>query len=429
MNKRYPTDLTDEQWAGIAPLLRGEEPHPGRSRTVDLREMMNALRYKSGTGCEWAELPLDFPHRRSARYYYDKWTRDGTLWRIDNVLQRPAPARVETDQEAALPERVIDAYGLRKSFGGPPVLNNLSLRVDAGEIFGLIGPSGSGKTTTIHLLCGHLRPSGGTVTVLGEQPAAFATATRRRIGYMPQSFILYPDLTVRQNVAFAAGLYGLGEWRQRDRIRATLELVELWRVRHRTVRAISGGMQRRLALAAALVHDPALLFADEPTANLDPILRAKLWAHFRGLCNHGRTLLITTQYIDEAEYCDRVGLMFDGALIAEGRPETLRRQAFGGDIIDVVLTQPSSPYVAPMLRLDGVHWVEALRADSLRMTVGHAELAIPILLDALEAAGATVRSVAQVRPSFDMVFIRLIEQHGGARPPVGRLQTSAAGEG
>lgn len=188
-------------------------------------------------------------------------------------------------------------------------------------------------------------------------------------------------------------------------------------------------MQRRLALAAALVHEPDLLFADEPTANLDPILRAKLWRHFRSLSEDGRTLLITTQYIDEAEYCDRVGLMFDGALIAEGQPETLRRAAFGGDLIDLALEQPALPYYEQVARLPGVQAVEVRRGNEMRVTVDQAAQTIPALLAALRAAEANVQAIAQHRPTFDEVFIRLIEQHGGERPPLGRLQTSAAGEG
>jgi ABC-2 type transport system ATP-binding protein len=339
--------------------------------------------------------------------------------------QPAAEAEVNRDVGRKL---VINARGLRKAFGGQPVLSNLSLEVRSGEILGLIGPSGSGKTTAIHLFCGHLRPSDGSVVVLDEAPTAFTPATRRRIGYMPQNFILYPDLTVKQNVAFAAGLYGLGEWRSRDRIRATLELVELWSARKRTARAISGGMQRRLALAAALVHDPDLLFADEPTANLDPILRAKLWTHFRGMSAAGRTLLITTQYIDEAEYCDRVGLLFDGALIAEGQPETLRRRAFGGDLVDIILDRPVLPFVEAAHATEGVRATEVLGVDVLRLTVDDAQHAIPVLLAGVAAGGAIVRSVGQHRPTFDEVFIRLIEQHGAPRPPIGRLQTSAAGE-
>jgi ABC-2 type transport system ATP-binding protein len=324
---------------------------------------------------------------------------------------------------------VIEARHLTKSFGGRAVLSDLSLQVGPGEIYGLIGPSGSGKTTTVHILCGHLRPGSGEAMVLGEPPSAFSTATRRRIGYMPQQFILYPDLTVRQNVAFVAGLYGLSEWRHRRRIRDVLNLVELWPARRRPVRATSGGMQRRLALAAALVHDPVLLFADEPTANLDPILRAKLWRHFKSMCGEGRTLLVTTQYIDEAEYCDRVGLMFDGSLVAEGRPDSLRRQAFGGDMLDIVLARPAPAALAGLATLTAIDAVEARAADLWRVTVDSADQAIPVLLEFLGSAGAQVRALTQVRPTFDEVFIRLIEMHSGRRPAVGRIRTSAAAEG
>ncbi len=306
---------------------------------------------------------------------------------------------------------VIDCWKLRKSFDRRPVLSALSLSVAAGEVYGLIGPSGSGKTTTLHLLCGHLRPDSGSATVLGERPDSFSAATRRRIGYMPQNFILYEDLTVKQNVAFAAGLYGLGEWRHRARIRAVLELVELWDARKRPARYISGGMQRRLALAAALVHDPLLVFADEPTANLDPILRAKLWAHFRHLCNNGHTMLITTQYIDEAEYCDRVGLMYDGLLIAEGQPETLRQRAFGGDVLEVELDQIAGPHLSAVEALAAVRRVETAKRNVLRITVSNASEAIPVVLGALEEAGALVRSIGLCRPPFDEVFIRLIDRY------------------
>lgn len=309
---------------------------------------------------------------------------------------------------------VIEAQGLSKHFGEHVVLRDLDLAVAAGEIFGLIGPSGSGKSTAIHLLCGHLRPSGGAVRVLGRAPDRFTTAIRRRIGYMPQGFVLYDDLTVEQNVAFAAGLYGLSEWRCRSRIRATLELVQLWEARKRPARAVSGGMRRRIALAAALVHDPDVLFVDEPTANLDPILRARLWEHFRSLRERGRALLVTTQYVDEAEYCDRVGLMYGGALIAVGQPLSLRRQAFGGDVVEISVVRPSPGYVAALADVPGVRATEERGDEPLRVTVDDANQAIPALLAALERGGATIRAVAPYQPSFDEVFIRLIEQHGQA---------------
>jgi ABC-2 type transport system ATP-binding protein len=339
------------------------------------------------------------------------------------AIVRESPARVAETSE--WPYAII-ARNVRKDFSEATVLHELSLDVATGEIFGLIGPSGSGKSTTVHLFCGHLRPSAGEVRVFGRRPERFTTADRRRIGYMPQGFVLYPDLTVEQNVAFVAGLYGLSEWRQRDRIRETLELVQLWDARRRAARAVSGGMQRRIALAAALVHDPEALFMDEPTANLDPILRAHLWRHFRRLRQRGRTLLVTTQYVDEAEYCDRVGLMYGGTLIAIGRPLTLRRQAFGGDVVDIAVERPRPSYTEALAAVPGVRGTELRGDEPLRVTVDDANRAIPALLEALEATGATVRSVAQFQPSFDQVFIRLIEQHGEKRPPAGQLRVSAA---
>ena len=319
----------------------------------------------------------------------------------------------------------IVARGLSKSFDDNVVLRDLSLEVQAGEIFGLIGPSGSGKSTAIHLFCGHLRPSGGETRVLSTNPVHFTAALRRRIGYMPQGFVLYPDLSVEQNVAFAAGLYGLPEWRNRARIRATLELVQLWDARKRSVRDVSGGMQRRIALAATLVHDPEILFLDEPTANLDPILRAHLWEHFRTLRERDRAILVTTQYVDEAEYCDRVGLMYDGALIATGQPVTLRRKAFGGDIVEISIDGPAVGYIDALSQVPGVHGTEERGDAPMRVTVDDAQRLIPALLDTLEKNGATIRSVAQYQPTFDEVFIRLIAQHGDPLPPTGKLVTSS----
>jgi len=342
--------------------------------------------------------------------------------------QQSADAVPDNDQPiegADVRDAVIMARGLQKRFDSTVVLRDLTMAVAAGEIFGLIGPSGSGKSTAIHLFCGHLRASGGEMTVMGSTPDKFTAAIRRRIGYMPQGFALYPDLTVEQNVAFAAGLYGLPEWRNKARIRATLELVQLWEARKRAARAVSGGMQRRIALAAALVHDPEVLFMDEPTANLDPILRAHLWQHFRSLRERGRSLLITTQYVDEAEYCDRVGLMYGGSLIATGQPLTLRRQAFGGDIVEIAIEQSSPNYVAALTSVPGVKATQERGAEPLRVTVDDATSAIPALLDALEASGATIRSVSQYQPTFDEVFIRLIEQHGDAPPETGRLKVAS----
>ncbi len=309
----------------------------------------------------------------------------------------------------------IIARGLKKQFGGKPVLRDLALTIAPGAIFGLFGPSGSGKSTCIHLCCGHLRPDGGSLRVLGEEPTRFTRATRRRIGYAAQQFTLSPDLTVAANVAFAAGLYGIPEWRSRTHVRAALELLDLWEAYHLRARTLSGGMRRRLTLAAALVHRPDLLFADEPTANLDPILRGRIWQHFRERASGGATLLIATHYIDEAEYCDRIGLMYDGALIAEGRPSELRREAFGGDLIDVVVAGRTPAYISELANVAGVRRTESTPDRALRLVADDGQRAIPQLMEALQASGAEVQSVAPYQPTFDEVFVRLIQRYQRAQ--------------
>jgi ABC-2 type transport system ATP-binding protein len=225
------------------------------------------------------------------------------------------------------PAVVLDDVSRR--FGGAEVVRGLTFGVARRTICGLLAPSGGGKTTTLRLIAGIYPPSAGTVRVLGGAPSRFGEDERRRIGYMPQHFVLYPELSVRRNLEFMAGIYGLPRRGRRERIEALLSLVDLADARDRAARRLSGGMQRRLQLAATLLHDPALLIIDEPTAGIDPLLRARFWEHFRALRDEGRTLIISTQYVTEAEYCDSVVLMRTGEVIAAGTPEELRARAFG----------------------------------------------------------------------------------------------------
>jgi ABC-2 type transport system ATP-binding protein len=221
-------------------------------------------------------------------------------------------------------DSVISAKNLTKKFGGETAVQDVSFDVPRASIFGFIGPSGSGKTTTVRLLTGVYTPTEGEVIVLDRNPAKFSQGERARLGYMPQLFVLYPNLTVWENINFAASLYGMSLFRGK-RLKEALTFVELYEHRSKLARNISGGMLRRLSLAATLVHDPQLLFLDEPTAGIDPVLRRKFWDHFRELKDQGRTIFITTQYVSEADNCDLVGVQNNGKLILVDTPQGIHQ--------------------------------------------------------------------------------------------------------
>ncbi|MDP8900504.1 MAG: ABC transporter ATP-binding protein, partial [Actinomycetota bacterium] len=281
-----------------------------------------------------------------------------------------------------------------RRLGGENVLKGANLEVEGGEIFGLIGPSGAGKSTLLKILTGYLEPSEGAVEVLGQAPTTFAAEEKRRVGFMPQGFVLYEELSVLQNLNFVAGLYGLRFGKRRRRVREVLEFVELWDDRRKAARDVSGGMQRRLQLAAAIVHEPDLLFVDEPTANLDPILRRKFWDEFEQLREGGRTIFVTTQYVGEAELCDRVGLLVDGALIATGTPAELRRRAFGGEIVELSLGGEPGGLSGRLEALGDLGRVEEVRREErdggvvslVRLLVEDADAALPKAMEMLDGA-------------------------------------------
>ena len=301
-----------------------------------------------------------------------------------------------------------------KRFGDDIALDDVSVAVPEGTILGIIGPSGAGKTTLVRLMTGALTPNDGEIRVMGEDPSRFKRRTRERIGYMPQLFALYPDLSARENVDFVASLFGLLWWRRRRRTRQVLELVDLWKVRNRHAGKLSGGMQRRLELASALVHDPAVLFLDEPTAGLDPLLRGAIWQELTRLRDAGRTLLVTTQYVGEAEQCDAVLLISDGRVIASGTPEELRRSALGGDVVDVEAAGPID--VSALRQLKGVLRVEQRGPTAIRATVDDAATTLPEIVEAISGAGGEVASAAETRPSYDEVFALLVQRARAERP-------------
>jgi ABC-2 type transport system ATP-binding protein len=305
---------------------------------------------------------------------------------------------------------VVEVDDASRSFGSTTVIDGISFSVKAGEILGLIGPSGCGKTTLIQMLIGQRRPTGGEVRMWGMDPAEFGPREKERFGYVPQGFVLFPSLTVEQNARFVAGIYGMGFLRRRRRIRETLRLLELWDARKRLARNISGGMQRRLALACGLLHEPELVFIDEPTAGLDPILRTKIWDHLRDLRDQGMTAIVTTQYLDEAANCDRVAFMRGGKLIAVGQPEELRERVLGGQALDIDAPGASYADVQAIRELWCVRRAFYAGQGELRVIVEDTESAIPVINDLLRDRDVRVESLREFEPSFDDVFLALVSE-------------------
>ena len=307
---------------------------------------------------------------------------------------------------------VVDAHELTKMFGEEAAVNSLTMKVPRGTIFGFIGPSGCGKTTTVRLLTGIHRPTSGEVTVLGKHPVEFSKSDREKIGYLIQSFVLYPELTVWENLNFAASFYGVSPLRRHSRLNKLLEFVELSEDKGKLAGVLSGGMKRRLSLAATLVHNPELLFLDEPTAGIDPLLRRKFWDYFKDLQDQGHSLFITTQYVGEAAYCDLVGVMYAGKLLMVDSPEELRRKAYGGDIIGIKTTEwiryenrkklEDLPFVKGKIKV--------INDQEIELVVDEANTAMPALMEAAKAQRINVEKIEQISPPFDDVFVRLIEE-------------------
>jgi ABC-type multidrug transport system ATPase subunit len=226
---------------------------------------------------------------------------------------------------------VVEARGLTKRFGTFTAADRISFRIGRGEIFGLLGPNGAGKSTTFKMMCGLLRPSSGSASVAGYDLYRASGTARARLGYMAQKFSVYGDLSVRQNLEFFAGVYGLARARRREQVGRMTEALGLGPYLGRSAGELPLGFKQRLALACAVMHEPDVLFLDEPTSGVDPLTRREFWSHINAMVERGVTIMVTTHFLDEAEYCDRIGLVYRGRLIAEGSPDDLKARARAPD--------------------------------------------------------------------------------------------------
>jgi len=307
---------------------------------------------------------------------------------------------------------VVQAHELTKMFGEEAAVDSLTMHVPRGTIFGFIGPSGCGKTTTVRMLTGVHKPTSGEVTVLGKNPYEFSKSDRERIGYLIQNFVLYPELTVWENLNFTASFYGVSLFGRAKRFNRLLEFVELTEDKGKLASALSGGMKRRLSLAATLVHNPELLFLDEPTAGIDPLLRRKFWDYFKELQTEGHTLFVTTQYVGEAAYCDLVGVMYDGRLLMVETPDGLRKKAFGGEIVSIKTSEVVR--YEHRKKLENLPFVQGkvkvINDQEIDVIVDEASTAIPSLMEFCKTEGINVETIEEISPPFDDVFVKLIEK-------------------
>jgi ABC-2 type transport system ATP-binding protein len=298
-------------------------------------------------------------------------------------------------------EPVIKVENLTCRFGDFVAVDHVNFEVGAGEVVGYLGPNGSGKTTTIRMLLGLLEPSDGKATVLGFDAFKQSEEVRTRAGYMSQKFAIYDDLTVLENLTFYGGVYGITD---KARIKRTLELVGLIGHDSTLTRSLSAGWRQRLALGIALVHQPKLLFLDEPTSGVDPTARRTFWDLIYELAEGGVTILVTTHYMDEAEYCERVGIMRDGKLLAMDTPSNLKKDIIQGDVWEVY-AESLQDGLAVLPEVDGVLRV-GLAGDHLR-TITERGKKKEELLDALQAENVNVKNIVVGEPTLEDVFISL----------------------
>ena len=311
--------------------------------------------------------------------------------------------------------KAVIVKDLEKRFGNFVAVNRVSFEVSKGEIFGFLGPNGAGKSTTIRMLTGILAPTGGTGMVAGFDVRTEPEKIKAHIGYMSQKFSLYEDLTVEENIDFYSGIYSIPREKKEERKEWVIRMAGLKEHRRSRTAILSGGWKQRLALGCAILHEPPIIFLDEPTSGVDPISRRRFWDLIYELAGKGVTVFVTTHYMDEAEYCDRVALIYRGELAAIGTPGELKTQIMQEDVLEVLSDRPQDA-MGEIEKLDGIKEV-ALFGKGLHVVTEDAKTTAGRIRNHLVAQGYRVVRIEKIVPSLEDVFVSLIEARDHAQQP------------
>ena len=311
--------------------------------------------------------------------------------------------------------KAVIVKDLERRFGSFVAVKRISFAVAKGEIFGFLGPNGAGKSTTIRMLGGILAPSGGEGTVAGFDIRTEAEKIKAHIGYMSQKFSLYEDLTVEENIDFYSGIYCLTPEKKQERKEWVIEMAGLQEHRHSRTAILAGGWKQRLALGCAILHEPPIIFLDEPTSGVDPISRRRFWDLIYELAGRGVTVFVTTHYMDEAEYCDRIALIYRGELIAMGSPEVLKTELMPEEVLEVLCERPQDA-MGEIEKVPGVKEV-ALFGKGLHVVAEDGEATAAMVRSLLKERGYEIARVEKIAPSLEDVFVSLIEARDRAEQP------------
>lgn len=312
------------------------------------------------------------------------------------------------------PDIAVSVSALEKVFGNFTAVNKISFDINRGEIFGFLGPNGAGKSTTIRMLCGILMPTSGSGTVAGFDIIKEQEDIKQNIGYMSQKFSLYDDLTVEENIEFYAGIYAVPRKDRKARQESIIKMAGIEEFRKSLTKTLSGGWKQRLALGCAIIHQPKIIFLDEPTSGVDPITRANFWSIIKEMASRGVTVFVTTHYMDEAENCNRMTLIYKGTMIAIGTPQEMKTKVMKDEVLEVTVPI-AEDWVDRIQRAKGVK-ESALFSTKIHAVVEDSLTSIPAIKEIFAENNLTDYDIRKIMPSLEDVFVSSIEAYDKEHP-------------